>query len=364
MSIAKYLEDISDRYFESVAPAAISYSNPKPEITSKAGEVYLSNRGQRMEDIAVFELGQILNLIVVSTPGAADPTVEIQDNIGRNLLKINSPGIVSVPCERSGVFHLMACSGGYIKRYEIHVVEKNQFSQLPDFAQPIHNQSENSWQWSQESFELFQISVESILRNSNLPELFIRGIKEYHLGLFHEDKRVPDFRHRYQTAHGFLRLFIPFSDIARLICAYYHYCANEFEVASQLVQGNGSRMGKAISFFKGHAVTDCSSNKTYIKQGSGLPLLLNMSDALTFQAVEAITDGRYEHASELAATIQRNTLPSHDRERVARLRLLDAYIKFQTDRTASISLFEELRHSPWQSIAMASETHLKKINHG
>ena len=75
MSIAKYLEDISDRYFESVAPAAISYSNPKPEITSKAGEVYLSNRGQRMEDIAVFELGQILNLVVVSTPGAADPTV-------------------------------------------------------------------------------------------------------------------------------------------------------------------------------------------------------------------------------------------------------------------------------------------------
>ena len=92
-----------------------------------------------MEDIAVFELGQILNLIVVSSPGAADPTVEIQDNIGRNLLKINSHGIVSVPCERLGVFHLMACSGGYIKRYEIHVVEKNQFSQLPDFAQPIHN---------------------------------------------------------------------------------------------------------------------------------------------------------------------------------------------------------------------------------
>jgi hypothetical protein len=203
MSIAKYLEDISDRYFESIGSATISCSNPKPEISSKPGEVYLSNFGQRMEDIAVFELGQILNLIVVSTPGAADPTVEIQDNIGRNLLKINSPGIVSVPCERSGVFHLMACSGGYIKRYEIHVVEKNQFSQLPDFAQPIHNQSENSWQWSQESFELFQISVESILRNSNLPELFIRGIKEYHLGLFHEDKRVPDFRHRYQTAHGF-----------------------------------------------------------------------------------------------------------------------------------------------------------------
>lgn len=364
MALAKYFEDIEDRWLEETAGRyefrVSELLDLFPPRAAHAGEVYLTRSGRRMEDIEVCEVGQTLDLAVVSTPGTAEPLVEIEEDSGRRELKMSSSGGIKVPFKKTGTRRLQVSSGGYIKPYSIQVVEPFQIEQLPDFAKLIKSLADNPPQWTEKTFEQFRVSLEAILGKAGVPELFVHGLIEYHLGLFQEEQRIPAFRERFQAAYGFLRWFIPYSDIARLICAYYLYCANEFEAAAKLCSGWESRLGKAVVFYSKESTAGTSTGKTHNRTKAGLPLLLAMTDALTFQAIEALNDDRVNDAAELAAVIRRHTVPAIDRERAERLRFLEARATEQSgDPVAAQPLFEALQESPWQSIASAASNHLK-----
>ena len=158
-----------------------------------------------------------------------------------------------------------------------------------------------------------------------MPELFTRGVIDYHFGLFHEEQRLPAFRERFQTAYGCLRWFIPYSDIARLICAYYLYIANEFEAASNLCLNHGGRLRRATAFFSGKTKVRPVGDQSSKPSREGLPLLMALTDVLTFQAIEALDNNRVENAEELAEVIRRDTDKS-DKERQARNCFLRAFI--------------------------------------
>lgn len=369
MALAKYFEDIEERWLEDTAgryePRVTEILDLFPSRAAHAGEVYLTRGGRRMEDIEVCEVGQTLELAVVSTPGTAAPVVEIEEEPRRRELKMTPTGAVMVSFKKAGTSRVQVSSGGYIKPYSIQVVEPFQIEQMPDFAKLIQSLAENPPQWTEKTFEQFRIQLEGILGKERVPELFVTGIIEYHLGLFQEEQRLPAFRERFQVAYGSLRWFIPYSDIARLICGYYLYCANEFSAAAKLCPRGGGRLGKAVSFYAGESVVNSATGQTGRRTKAGLPLLLAMADVLTFQAIEALGDDRGDDAVELAAVIRRNTVPGFDRERAERLCFLEACARDQIgDVSGARPLFERLLHSPWQAIVSAAAYHLKNSNHG
>ena len=369
MALAKYFEDIEERWLDDTASRYESRVTELldlfPARAAGAGGVYLTRSGRRMEDIEVCEAGQTLDLAVVSTPGTAGPVVEIEEEAGRRELKISSSGGIKVPFEKAGTRRLQVSSGGYIKPYSIQVVEPFQIEQLPDFAKLIQSLADNPPQWTAQTFAQFRVLLEAIVTNAGAPELFVHGIIEYHLGLFQEEQRLPAFRERLQAAYGCLRWFIPYSDIARLICAYYLYCANEFEAAAKLCSGRGSRLGRAASFYTGDACEVSASSTAAQRRKAGLPLLLAMPDVLTFQAIEALNDYRVDDAAELVRVIRRNTIPVFDRERAERLCFVEAWAREQSgDLAAARTLFEGLLHSAWPAIASAAARHLKTTTHG
>jgi hypothetical protein len=363
MALAKYLEDIEERRHEETAGRYESYLSQLFELLParpvESGEVYLTRGNRRMEDIEVCEAGQMLDLVVVAISNAAAPVVELEKETGWHELRITSLGAFNVTLEKTGTCRLQVSSGGYIKFYSIQVVEKLQIELLPDFAELIKSLANNLPEWSATTFQVFCAKLKDILEKASVPELFIRGIIDYHLGLFHEEQRLSAFRERFQTAYGCLRWFIPYSDIARLICTYYLYIANEFEAASNLCLNNGGRLRRATAFFSGKTKVRPVGDQSSKLSKEGLPLLMALTDVLTFQAIEALDNNRVENAEELAEVIRRDTDES-DKERQARNCFLKAFIcKEKGDLLESRRYFQSLLHSPWEVIASSAQKHLK-----
>jgi hypothetical protein len=364
MGYSKYSEDIEDRLLEDTAGRYESRVSELLDIfpprVTHAGDVYLTRNGRRMEDFEVCEMGYTLDLAVISTLGTDEPLIEFGQDSERRELRISSSGRIKVLFTKTGTHCLQVSSGGYVKPYSIQVVDPFEIEQLPDFAKLLQSLADNPTQWTEKTFEQFRIQLEDILGKAAVPELFVRGIIEYYLGLFQEEQRLPAFRERFQTAYGCLRWFIPYSDIAKLICAYYLYCSNEFEAASKLCSELGSRLANAILFYSQKSTAWTPTVKTKKRTKAGLPLLLAMADVLTFEAIEAIDDDRVNDATELAAVIRRQTIPAFDRERAERLRMLEACtIEQSGDIKTARLLFETLQESPWQAIASAASSHLK-----
>ena len=364
MALAKYLEDIEERWYEETAVRYESYLSELFELLParpvESGEVFLTRGNRRMEDIEVCEAGQMLDLVVVSTSNAAAPVVEIEKESGWQVLRITPTGAFNLTLKKKGACRLQVSSGGYIKFYSIQIVEPFQIEKLPDCAELIKSLANNPPQWSSTTFQEFCGKLKDILEEASVPELFIRGIIDYHLGLFHEEQRLPAFRERFQTAYGCLRWFIPYSDIARLICAYYLYIANEFEAATNLCSNHGGRLRRATTFFAGKTVVSSVVSQTSKLSEGGLPLLMALTDVLTFQAIEALDVNKLENAEELIEVIRRGTVQSFDKERHERICFLKAFIcKKKGDLLESRRSFEGLLHSPWEVIAASAQKHLR-----
>jgi len=370
MALAKHLEEIEERKIENTSAsyeARISnyLPDPSPLPAAPSGDVYLTRGGRRMEDVEVFEAGNTFELCVVNTKGAIPPEVEFENGNKLCRLEITSTDRVSVPFNTPGTRRLQVSSGGYVKAYSIEVVEPFKIDQLPDFAKLIKSLAETPPRWTPKTFDQFRNEIEGILREAKVPELFVTGIVEYHLGLFQQEQQIPEFRERLQTAYGSLRWFTPYSDVSRLICGYYLFCANEFAAAETLFPSKRGRLSNSLSFYLGRSATDSASFSHSGCSKASLPLLLAKSDVLTFQAIEALHGHRADDARELVMVIRRDITPSFDKERAERVDFLEACTFEQCgDTQAAKRGFEALMHSPYQSIASAAAIHLKNINHG
>ena len=366
MALAKHHEEVEERW---VANTSDRYEamladlfDRLPPVRPQAGEVYLLRGGRRMEDIEVCELGETLDLAVDSKPGSAAPEIELLDEVGSRPLRQKVNGHIAVSFKKAGCRRIQVGSGGFLKLYTIHAVEPLRVEELPDFAKLIQSLSDNPPEWTDATFGEFRARLEQVLAKKGVPAIFVDGVIEYHLALFHQEQRLPSFRERFESAYGNLRWFIPYSDVARLICAYYLYCANEFEAAEKLVKGRRSRLRHTVRFFLGEdgAKPTAASSKTK----AGLALLVALPDLMLFQAIEALESGRAKDAAEFIVVARRHTRANFDRERAARGAYIDARMKQANGETkAARSAFESLLHSPWQPIAAAAAKHLDS-DHG
>jgi hypothetical protein len=369
MANAKHFEEVQERniantspLYESQVADLFALFPSKPPL---AGEVYLTRAGRRMEDIEVCEAGQPLDLAVVWTTDAAKPEIEVDDDGGRRALKLRAGGQLKLSFPEPITRRLQVSSAGYLKSYTIHAVEPFCAEELPDFARLIQSLADNPPQWTESTFSEFRGRLEKVLSRKEIPSVFAEGIMEYHLGLFYEEQKMPSFRERLQAAYGCLRWFVPYSDVARLICTYFLYCANEFEAADKLCKGRQARLRGAVSFFLGRETARTEPIEAGTRGGAGLPLLVALADLMTFQAIGALASGRSEDALELASVARRHTVANFDKERAARVAYLDARAKAALgDEAGSRSVFESLQHSPWQSIATAANKHLAQSHHG
>lgn len=369
MALGKHYEEIEERWIANTSEryerqVAELFSGLPPRL-ALPGETYLTRAGRRMEDIEVCEAGQTLDLAVVTTPGAVSASVELNGAAGRRTIAPKADGRIRLPLKRTGTLTLQVSSGGYVKNYTVYVIEPFQAEQLPDFAKLVQILAENPPEWTDATFDGFRRQLEVILGREGIPPLFIHGITEYHFGLFHEERRLASFRERLQSAYGSLRWFIPYSDIARLICTYYLYCANEFEAAEVLSKRRRGRLRDAITFFRDAKRVSTSASAAGTATRPGLPLLVALPDALSFQAIDALASGRSEHGLELVGVIRKLVTPNFDCERAERLSFLSARVFEVAGRVqSSRSIFEGLTHSPWPLVARAAAQRLNSLSHG
>jgi len=365
MALAKYLEDITERWLENTKAR---YEDRLKDLFAKfppppstAGNVFLTRHGRRMEDIEVCEAGQELELNLVASKDAATPKLEVEVSGHWQEVPIRGHSIVLLPMQFPCQRQLRVVSAGYLKEYTLHVIEALRIDEQPDFARFIREMSDNPPNWTEATFGEFRREVEAILSSHGASRLFIDGVVEYHMGLFHEERRLPNFRDRLQSAYSHLRWFAPYSDIARLICIHYLYCANEFGAASALCGSGVTKMSDTLALFLGE--THDPSTASLVSH-QGLPLLVSLSDSLLFQAAKAIQEGRHEDAIELCAAVHRQTIPSFDRERAARLAYVDALARTKLGETESVqSRWETLAHSPWNAISAAAKHQLSLLPH-
>lgn len=364
MALAKYREDIEERWLDDTAGRyearlAELFSLLPPRF-DPAGEVYLMRAGRRMEDNEVCEVAQSLSLRIFRTDGAATPEVTIEEGAKRYAPRPRNDGTFDIQFSTVGQKRLQVSSGGYIKSYTIYAVEPFRVEQQPDVLQLLQSLTDFPPNWTDESFAQFRNRLETILRKLNTPPIFINGVVEYFFGLFHEEQLRPTFRERFQSSYGHLRWFIPYSDIARIICTQFLFCANEFAAANRVCNPSSARLRKTLCFFLDQSLApnngaESSENKSRL----GVALLVALPDLLTLQAVEAISDNRSEDAMEICAAIRKQMSPVFSRERAARLDYLEARIKeVAGEKATATSLFENLVHSPWAEIRQAAANHL------
>lgn len=366
MALAKYLEDITERWLENTQAG---YEDRLKELferfpapVSSAGEVYLTRQGRRMEDIEVCEVGQTLTLGIIVKEGAAKPKCEIEVEGRWQEVPLRADRTLALHLPSASQRQLRVISAGYLKEYTLHVVQALRVESQPDFAQFIRELSDNPPHWNEPSFAEFRHQLESILVAHNAPRLFIDGVVEYHMALFHEELRLATFRERLQSAYGHLRWFIPYSDIARLICIHYLYCANEFEAALNLCGSSSGRMRQTLALLLSQPLEEAHGGEI-AKQG--LPLLVSLSDSLLFEAAQAIQEGRHESALVLCAAAQRLVLPAFDRERAERLACLEAYARAGVgDAETARTMWEVRLHSPWRGIAETAKQQLALLPNG
>lgn len=364
MALAKYREDIEERWYEDnagryEARLAELFSLLPPRF-DPAGEVYLVRSGRRMEDIEVCEVSQSISLGIFRSTGAAAPEVVIEEQTKRFTPRPRQDGTFDIQFLTAGQKRIHVSSGGYIKSYTIYAVEPFRVEQQPDVIELLHSLTEFPPNWTDESFDKFRERLEEALRKLNTPPIFINGVVEYFFGLFYEEQLRPNFRERFQTAYGHLRWFIPYSDIARIICTQYLFCANEFGAARKICNPASARLLKTLCFFLDQSLTtESGAGSSSGKSRPGVPVLVALPDLLTLQAVEAVFDSRPEDAMALCAAIRKQLSPAFSRERAARLNFLEARMKeVSGEKATAKGLFENLVHSPWAEIRRAAASHL------
>jgi hypothetical protein len=261
MALAKYLEDIEERWLDDTEPRFEKQLSAILEFTPRsveiAGEVYLKRNGRRMEDVEIYNIGETLSLEIQCPERAAKPIVKLLTVEGYEDQRQTIGGRIIIKFDKTGTQQLQVASGAYIKSYTLNVVEPLAPDTLPDFAKLIQNLAENPPKWNSKSFGEFRVEVESILRESEVPQMFANGIIEYHLSLFHEEREIPQYNDRLEAAYGALRWFAPYSDLARLVCTFFLYRANEFVAARRTCRGRFVRMDLALDFFCGIAQPNC-----------------------------------------------------------------------------------------------------------
>lgn len=266
------------------------------------------------------------------------------------------PGGVKITAGQVNSGDLNVVCGNYYKTYRVSFTKSLQLEALPDFSARLAALTENPISWTQSSFDDFRTSVEALLHAHEIPEDYCYGIREFYLGLYHEQIREARFGERLDRAATLLRPFIDQSPLALSICGYQMYRINAFEhpLASRALK----RIGRAARFFTDRTFSP-EGSPTMKSKGGKAKMLISEADLAMMDAIEAMDGGDVAGFWRHAAVVD-ESLSSHDPQGRERFDYLRAQVcKTIGDERQAKAYAANLAHSITPSFrALALQLHL------
>jgi hypothetical protein len=359
MALAKYLEDLTESYLDGIAALSGGETRDpatewrKREPTPSDVVVLRHPGGCLWDDSECFSVGEkilaaihaqnpSLKVKVTWTPNHREYST-VKSEQGKLLL--SASGVVSG--------RLAVQCGEFLKTYRVAFVQSKRLETLPAFALPLAEITRDPSHWTQPDFDRFreQISVAQVAHE--LPEEFCQGVREYLLGLHHEQTGEPRFGQRLDTAHRLLRPFVPYSPLARAICTYQSFRLNVFSVAHAL-QGL-SVIRRTSAYFLGLEIEQPKGGSS----GENLELITSGADSHIFTAVDAAIAEDWRSAADCIMQARASLAP-HDysgRERVAFLALKVAGARGDAKEAARFALELSTSSVPLFVAASTAVTH-------
>jgi hypothetical protein len=328
MGLAKYCEDIEDRYtddnFERFN-ALFSGRDFSKEWQQRA-------RVDSAAVVARFTGGYFEDRMVFLRPGRTRFTIECASKTQPVAVSFSrfDGAAESLSPDENGTYEINAPKadgelnlncGNYTKTYQISFLDKSKPETLPDVKSALAELVHNPARWTTAGFEKLRSELETVFALPGIPPDFASGVKEFYIGLFHESIGEVNYRKRIETAFNLLRPFCAYSDYAQLICAYYLYRVNCFEQVAELHQI--PLLSAIAKFFTRPHLVDIPSNNNKSPVGE-TEILVSNRDFELFQAVTLFMTGDLKNCAKKIAKAQVASHSGIDTQGDERLVLLRA----------------------------------------
>lgn len=343
MALAKYAEDIDDRYtddnFERLN-ALFSGRDFSKEwhqlakvdsaaVVAKFGGGYFEDRmaflrpGRTRFNIECASKTSQVKVCFARTSGM---TEELSPD-GNGNYEIHAPktdGELTLNC------------GHYFKKYHISFLDQRKPETLPDVKAALAALVHNPARWTNAGFEKLRGELETVLALPGIPTDFAAGVKEFYLGLFHESLGETNYRKRIETAFNLLRPFCAYSGYAQLICTYYLYRVNCFSQAAALHQV--PLLSMIAGFFSNQPKVGSSPAKSHAAI-SETEILVSNRDFELFEAVTLFMSGDLAGCAKKVALAQAAAHPGLDPQGDERLTLLRARLANHAGKTSEAARY-------------------------
>jgi hypothetical protein len=299
MALAKYLEDITDRYFEDKAAMERLEATFAPGTYQAAPQVHTGwvrlalNGGPLPDRIALVEgeepifsietdkAGAPFGIEFTAGPRAQLPEVHIADRK------------VHFTLQHDGFYVLKVSCGAYSKDYEIDVTRTLDLDHQDPIQQGYLYLQDRPDEWTRERLDALKRMMIPDNRPAGVPDSFCNGILDYHLALFHaesENEGVANLR--FEDAYRNLRPFIAHSDVAHFICDYIRYLMNQFDGCDS--GRSRGRFGGLRSFLRAPYVGsfDVHPEATPAPAGRYIEVLVKSIDQQLLDVVKSLRDPR------------------------------------------------------------------------
>ena len=323
MALAKFLEDITDRFLEDADDRLNGHLGrdwgsgwkATVEVESHAASLVDEN-GFLWDDRMVFVCGdERVCRVRIAVNGAKvalkwngrvdapQPQIIAQENQIRFLSRVSQSGDLHLEC------------GNFSKKYRVSFVHSEPPETLPDFAKELTSLVDSPVEWTQFTFDDFRLKCDDLLAAYQLPQDFCDGVREYFLGIYHEQLNEPHFTKRLEYALTLLTPFFPYSRLAILIGGYIFYRMNAFEVGP--VRSGLIRIGQLARFFSSDDIDPIKLKQSSIT-GSQEPLVISSIDQAIIEAIEFLVESKVNDAEKSLnhAELRRCPVDQHAQERI------------------------------------------------
>lgn len=309
MALAKFLEDISDRFFEDLAtrdrleaiydPGTFIAAAPE----EPTGWVRLTlDRGTLPDRIALVE-GERLSFSIMSDK--ANAIVKAQFTVAplAKMPKVRiARGQIDFTLNQDGLYVLRVSCGSYFKDYEFDVSRTLDLDRQVPIQQGYVYLQDRPDEWTRERLDTLKRLLIPANRPAGVPDSFCKGIVDYHLALYHaEHDNFSIANSRFEDAYKNLRPFIAHSDVAHFICDYILYLMNRFEGCE--ARGSAGRFGGLRAFFNREYNESLNSCHREIANSSGryIEVLVKSIDQRMLEVVREICQ---EESSNLSVSVE------------------------------------------------------------
>lgn len=239
MALAKYLEDITERFFDGLAVmdrlgSTFIPGTYEPAPVPPTSWIRLNLKNAPLPDRIALLSGDSPTFEVETDDAEAPFTAGFVSGPNVELPEvILSDQSLSFHLLKEGLYRLQLTCGSYRQTYEIDVTETLDLDRQEAIQNGYLALQDCPNEWTRDRLDYLKKEMGPAKRPPGIPSTFCNGILDYHLALYHSEKgKTETANARFLDAYRNLRPYIAHSDVARFVCDYIHYLMNRFEGCS------------------------------------------------------------------------------------------------------------------------------------